>query len=145
MDYLMAHTVPVIAVAAIRFGVAILFVLFARLYVVCASNAQISRYIASHRTSPTSQAPSPAALQWGRAVERAASRIPGTHCVPQSIAGLWLLRTLGYSPRICVGVVTADVLANFAAHAWVELGGVPVVSSDIAGRYICMVDASKNG
>jgi len=57
------------------------------------------------------------------AVARVGRRIPGGGCLPQSLALTRMLRGRGMPAETKIGVKTAD---GFHAHAWVEVGGVPL-------------------
>jgi hypothetical protein len=60
-------------------------------------------------------------IRW--AVETAARRLPvSLTCLPQALAAAWMLQARGHAPELLYGVS-----AGFAAHAWVELEGMPVV------------------
>lgn len=48
-------------------------------------------------------------------------------CLTRSIVLYAWLRQHGYSPRFTVGV--AGVERDFDAHAWVSLGGIPVIDA----------------
>jgi hypothetical protein len=68
-----------------------------------------------------SPAPEEAAMRenvaW--AVTVAASRIPGTTCLPRALVGQFLLRRAGCPARVRFGVAKHNDGA-FAAHAWLE-------------------------
>ncbi len=58
-----------------------------------------------------------------RIVRIAAKRV-GATCLPSSIVLARRLRHVGFHPKVCIGV--AKLPTGMAAHAWVELGGMPV-------------------
>lgn len=65
-------------------------------------------------------------LAW--AVQAASRRIPGASCLTQSLALHWLLVRAGCASRLRIGV-SKDAQSRFQAHAWVEHGGRPWLSS----------------
>lgn len=70
-------------------------------------------------------------LEW--AVRAASRMVPHGTCLTQALALNHLLRSQGYAGVVQIGVKNDG---RFAAHAWVECDGVPLLSSagDI-GRY----------
>ncbi|HEY1755099.1 MAG TPA: lasso peptide biosynthesis B2 protein [Bryobacteraceae bacterium] len=65
------------------------------------------------------------------AVEASARRLPWSlTCLPQALAAAWMLQRRGHAPALVYGVSQ-----GFAAHAWVELEGVPVVGDRAAGGF----------
>lgn len=79
--------------------------------------------LASH--TPLSQ---PEAAALGVAVNRAASHIYGpAKCLARSLLLRRLLRGFGTESKLCIGVRFED--EKLAAHAWVELDGVPINDS----------------
>ena len=68
-------------------------------------------------------APTAATLDISRAVSRAARLLPGTHCLPQSLAVRALMAHGGRLGVLQIGVSLAD---GFAAHAWVTENGQTV-------------------
>ena len=67
------------------------------------------------------------------------ARCAGLGCLQRSIAVMLLCRTRATAPSWCTGFRTDP----FVAHAWVDVGGVPVDEpSDVAGyRVVLRVDA----
>jgi len=63
------------------------------------------------------------------AVDRAGRHIPGGNCLARSLALTRMLRAHGVAAETKIGVNTAS---GFHAHAWVEVGGVPITPA--AGR-----------
>ena len=74
----------------------------------------------------------PRAAPWIRA---AARNTPGADtCLVRSLALLGVLRRHGIAAQLRIGV--GDTQPRLAAHAWVEVDGVPVNdSADVAERY----------
>ena len=71
------------------------------------------------------------AVRLGRAVMRVLCRLPGdTRCLTQSLVLTALLARRGIGSRLVIAVSPG---ATFAAHAWVEHGGVPVLPPESAG------------
>ncbi len=76
------------------------------------------------------------ACRLGRAVVRTLAFLPGdTRCLRRSLVLTQLLARRGISARLVIGARTAP---DFLAHAWVEQGGVPVLSpeGDSFGRLV---------
>src|SRR5688572_5377660 len=61
----------------------------------------------------------PREVAW--AIHAVARRIPGTHCLPRSLALHAMLRRGGHASALRIGVRRAG--AGIAAHAWVTCGG----------------------
>lgn len=57
---------------------------------------------------------------WAAAVESAARRLPGTTCLPQSLALHWLLARTGCESTVAMGARRDN---GVAGHAWVEVEG----------------------
>ena len=75
------------------------------------------------------------ALRLGR-LARIAGRYAPTNgsCLRQSLLVWWILGRKGVPAELRIGVQTAG---GFAAHAWVELGGLPVNDApDVAERFV---------
>lgn len=69
-------------------------------------------------------------IRW--AVEAAAHHVPvSLTCLPQALAAAWMLQIRGHAPGLVYGVSAA----GFAAHAWVELEGMPVVGHRAADGF----------
>ena len=68
------------------------------------------------------------------AVGAVARRIPGTHCLAQSLALHALLRRSGFRSELHLGVAPAGQ-GRIAAHAWVECDGKAIEGSPGAGGY----------
>jgi len=62
-----------------------------------------------------------------RAVNRAGRYVPGATCLAKSIALVRLLRGRGLAASVRFGTLRGD---TFAAHAWVECGGVELTGSN---------------
>ncbi len=66
------------------------------------------------------------ARRLGRAVSRLLRLLPGdTRCLVRSLVLIHLLARRGVRARLVIGARSAP---EFLAHAWVEYGGVPVLS-----------------
>jgi hypothetical protein len=67
------------------------------------------------------------ARQLGRAVTRVLGLLPGdTRCLVRSLVLTRLLARRGAQSKLVIGTRTGP---DFLAHAWVECGGVPVLSA----------------
>jgi hypothetical protein len=64
-------------------------------------------------------------LEW--AIQSASRTVPHATCLTQALALHHLLRREGYAGTVQIGVRQAE--GRFAAHAWVECDGVPLLSS----------------
>lgn len=64
-------------------------------------------------------------LEW--AIQSASRAVPHATCLTQALALHHLLRREGYAGTVQIGVSQAG--GRFAAHAWVECNGVPLLSS----------------
>ncbi len=64
-------------------------------------------------------------LEW--AIQSASRAVPHATCLTQALALHHLLRREGYAGTVQIGVSQAE--GRFAAHAWVECNGVPLLSS----------------
>ncbi len=70
------------------------------------------------------------AVRLGRAVMGTLRRLPGdTRCLTQSLVLTVLLARRGIGSRLVIAVSPGE---TFAAHAWVEHGGVPVLPAGAA-------------
>jgi hypothetical protein len=66
------------------------------------------------------------ALRLGRVVEKSLERLPGdTRCLTRSVVLVRMLARRGVRSNLVIGVRPAP---TFAAHAWVELSGNPLLS-----------------
>ena len=81
----------------------------------------------------------PQALAWRVHRWLAHGRGPWTSsCLTRSLVLYAMMRQHGYDPRFAVGV--AGSARQFAAHAWVMLGEVPVMdAADVATTYTPLV------
>ena len=68
----------------------------------------------------------------GAAVDLAGDRL-GLSCLRRAFAAAWMLRIRGLRPRLHYGV--ARLGGEVTAHAWLEVGGLPVVGHDRAGDF----------
>jgi hypothetical protein len=64
-------------------------------------------------------------LEW--AIRRASRAVPYATCLTQAVALHHLLRRQGYGATVQIGVRKEG--GQFAAHAWVECNGAPLLSS----------------
>ncbi|MCX5047739.1 MULTISPECIES: lasso peptide biosynthesis B2 protein [unclassified Streptomyces] len=71
------------------------------------------------------------ALQARQAIVSVSLRCAGQACLQRSIAVALLCRFRGVWPTWCTGVRTSP----FAAHAWIEVAGLPVGEPVPAGHY----------
>ena len=65
-----------------------------------------------------------------RAIARAGRYLPGGACLPQAVALTCWLRRRGVDAEIRIGVRRAG---GFAAHAWVERAGEPLINDESSG------------
>jgi hypothetical protein len=71
------------------------------------------------------------AVRLSRAVRRLLPRLPGdTRCLTQSLVLTALLARRGVGSRLLIAVAPGE---DFAAHAWVEHGGVSVLPAEGTG------------
>jgi hypothetical protein len=69
-----------------------------------------------------------------RTVRTASRAVPCATCFTQALALVHLLSRSGYDATVRLGVAKHD--GRFDAHAWVECGGVPLLSTPIdVARY----------
>jgi hypothetical protein len=81
------------------------------------------RAVAPRRPRPGD--PVAAGRRLGRVVARTLAFLPGdTRCLTQSLVLTRLLASRGIESRVVIGVRPGDA---FAAHAWVELGGIALL------------------
>lgn len=90
------------------------------------------------RGETTRAGPTPREI--GRAVERAATVVPGATCLVQALAAEWLLRREGWDPTVRIGVARHG--NGVAAHAWVECGGEIVLGGEEAAAYAALAHPS---
>jgi hypothetical protein len=87
------------------------------------------------KTHPGRARPAGAAEQIRRvgwAVETTARHsLVALTCLPQALAAWWMLQKRGHPARLLYGV-SKEGETGFSAHAWVEVGGVPVVGGRAA-------------
>jgi len=62
------------------------------------------------------------------AVERAARLLPGTHCLPQALAGRILLARRGIPCDLRIGVAGRGE-EGLSAHAWLEMDGRAILGA----------------
>lgn len=62
----------------------------------------------------------------GQEIKRAANNVPWQSvCLPQAIAGKWMLKRRGITSDLYLGLAK-DESTNLKAHAWLVAGDVPV-------------------
>lgn len=65
-------------------------------------------------------------------------------CLPQSLVLQWMLRTQGVPTQLQIGVST--VAPDFAAHAWLEYRGTPLIDSPaVHDRFAVFERAASRG
>ena len=74
-----------------------------------------------------------------RAVRRASHAVPDATCLTQALAARVLLARYGHSAVVRIGV-RRDTLGAFKAHAWTEVGGVPVIGGEEIDSYTPLPD-----
>lgn len=84
---------------------------------------------------------SPERIAW--AVMIVSSYIPATTCLTQALAAQALLSWRGVSAWLRIGVAK-DARGQFAAHAWVEVGGRVLIGGSIRERYTPLPDLVQN-
>lgn len=92
----------------------------------------------ARRPSGTAEAPQPEresrqlALKLAWVVHRTLNHLPGdTRCLTRSLVLIRILARRGIETKLVIGVRADD---GFAAHAWVELDGVPLLDpTEFAG------------
>lgn len=85
----------------------------------------------------TPHADRPFAEARARAIALIAERMPTRpRCLPRALLLAALLRRRGIAADLCLGT---RITGAFDAHAWIEMGGVPVgESADLDTRYRCL-------
>lgn len=86
------------------------------------------------RSQPPCTAIIPPALAFW-AVNAAAGRIPGTHCLARSLALMALLRGAGHALELQIGVAKRAT-GGIVAHAWVLCNGEPLHPYADLGDYL---------
>lgn len=72
----------------------------------------------------------------GRMVRKVARRLPFTAaCLPQAMAAQWMLRRRHVASRLVFGVRRAAGGRETAYHAWLTVGGKPVIGGRTAGAF----------
>jgi hypothetical protein len=74
--------------------------------------------------------PSPARERATWAVRAAASRVPGTACLPEALSAYALMSRHGHPTRLCIGVRRPEGGSELDAHAWVEDDASPAPRGD---------------
>lgn len=118
-----SHRVP----ALMRCAVALVFVVAALRVLGFAQAIRLVRWM-TRRIELASDAPFEAAETIARRVALTAAFYPGrARCLEQSITLYWLLRWARMDAVLKMGVQPV----GFAAHAWVEYRGAPVLESEM--------------
>ncbi len=95
-----------------------------------------ARWLADHSSGPASTEDVNVARSIGRVVNMVAARkVIGTLCLGRSLALWFMMRRRGFDGELVIGAepVRDGVLP---AHAWVELGGIPVNdAADVRDRF----------
>jgi len=97
----------------------------------------IGRATALHEAPRTALDPAEreAALAVGRALRRAANRVPWTSsCLVRAVAGRMMLRRLGLPSLLELGA-RPEGAARLAAHAWLRCGDIDVIGAETAAEY----------
>lgn len=68
-------------------------------------------------------------------VRRASRRVPRASCLTQALAGRLLLASHGRNASLRIGV-RSGALGNLLAHAWLEIGGRPVLGDIGLDRFV---------
>lgn len=70
--------------------------------------------------------------RWCRwAVTRTSRVVPKASCLTQALAGLWLLRLMGFEASVVIGVAAGEMgSAAVRAHAWLESGPDVILGGD---------------
>lgn len=92
--------------------------------------ASLGRIASGNKTLPaSSQRERAMAEGCGHAVRRAARRLPGSLCLPQAMALQWMLRRRGVPATLLMGVAGHGARHGALGdlHAWVEMGGAPLL------------------
>lgn len=63
-----------------------------------------------------------------RLVHLVSRAVPGAHCLPRALVAQLLLRRRGFDTELRLGV-RKEAGGRLDAHAWLELGGVPLMES----------------
>ena len=57
--------------------------------------------------------------------------VPKASCLTQALAGLWLLRLMGFEASVVIGVAAGESgSAVLRAHAWLESGADVILGGD---------------
>lgn len=102
-------------------------------------SANLTWWLAARLPPPrvTSLAPRPFAETRARAIALIAERMPmRPRCLPRALLLAALLRRRGIAAELCLGT---RITGAFDAHAWIEMGGVPVSeAADLEASYRCL-------
>lgn len=76
---------------------------------------------------------SPENILW--AVRAVSARVPGASCLTQALAATMILARHGHQATLRVGA-TKDDQGRLRAHAWLEIGGTPVLGEPAPGAFV---------
>lgn len=94
---------------------------------------RVETSVASHRNGDAiRRGASVAEITW--AVRASSRRIPGASCLVQALAARLLLARYGHDSALRIGVARPN-REDLEAHAWIEVGGVPVIGGRDSNRY----------
>jgi len=99
----------------------------ARLLVLCVPFRQLARTLGQHMRESAQDVAAPEeelAVLVGRAVQSAANNTPWESvCLPQAVAGQWMLKRRRIAATLYLGVMKAEQKPEqLAAHAWLRCG-----------------------
>jgi hypothetical protein len=114
-------------------GEAAALVVGARIALALLSFRAVHRLAARAAHLRSRRRPSPSRERAAWAVRAAASRVPGTACLPEALAAYALMSWHGHPTRLCVGVRRRDGGSGVDAHAWVEDDASPAPRGDAHG------------
>ena len=81
------------------------------------------------------------AYSLAQTIRQAAQHVARANCLPQSLLLWWWLRQKGKPSQLCIGIDSHT--AHFAAHAWVEVDGVPMAEAEgVAERFVAFDNLS---
>jgi len=85
---------------------------------------------------PLSSSSTQRAHEVARDVNRMARVVPGSTCLGQALTGWVMLRRRGVASVVRVGARHAD--AGVRMHAWLEVGGAPLIGSEEAAEFVAL-------
>jgi hypothetical protein len=105
---------------------------------------ELQRVISSRGRLPLAVSPDVPVGRLVWAVRAASRRIPAASCLTQSLALHCLLSSAGHHSEVRIGV-GKDMEGRFAAHAWVECAGQPLLSGpEEVERYVQLLTVEGN-